>query len=225
MLIILSINSNQPKTTGDLVKLCQHYGVKGCNSDISKYLHSARGKATKTTNGWELTLTGIEYLLKIFGVTIDLEDKPKETQISCSLRAHLLKIKNPDTQSFVEESVQCLENKLFRSAVVLSWVGGMAVLYDYVINKKLNDFNAEAIRRDPKFKSITTSDDFRILKESVFLDILESISVIGGDVKKELKKCLDLRNSCGHPNTLKIGENRVAAHIEILILNIFSIYC
>lgn len=60
------------------------------------------------------------------------------------------------------------------------------------------------------------------MKESIFLDILESISVIGNDVKKELKKCLDLRNSCGHPNSLVIGENRVAAHVEILILNVFS---
>jgi hypothetical protein len=226
LLIILSTNSNKPKSVKEISNLIQNYGVKNISSSkISTYLHRSNGKAIKTPSGWELTITGIDYVLKNFNVEINFPEKSKEIQIAKSLRAHLIKIKNPETKSFVEESVRCLENKLFRSAVVLSWVGGMAVLYDYVINHKLSDFNAELIRRDPKIKPIKISDDFRSLKESVCLDILESISIIGGDVKKELKKCLDLRNSCGHPNSLKIGEHRVSAHIEILILNVFSIYC
>jgi hypothetical protein len=28
--------------------------------------------------------------------------------------------------------------------------------------------------------------------------------------------CLKLRNGCGHPNSLKIGANKVAAHLETL---------
>jgi hypothetical protein len=37
-------------------------------------------------------------------------------------------------------------------------------------------------------------------------------------------ECLMLRNACGHPNTLSIAENSVAAHIEKLIRNVFSRY-
>jgi len=44
------------------------------------------------------------------------------------------------------------------------------------------------------------------MKESDFLDRLQAISVIGKSVKQELAKRLELRNSCGHPNTLTIGE-------------------
>jgi len=41
-------------------------------------------------------------------------------------------------------------------------------------------------------------------------------------VKAELKQCLDRRNGCGHPNSLKIGPNTVAHHLEILLLNVFN---
>jgi hypothetical protein len=225
LLIILSSNSNQPKTTEEIIKLCKHFGVRGIDSSkVSVYLHRTGGKAIKTPKGWELTLTGIKHVSKTFGLNVGESEEPHDILTTKSLRSHLQKISNPNTRSFVEESITDLENKSYRSAVVLSWVGAMSVLYDYVISKKLKEFNAEAIRRDAKFKPIITPDDFRTLKESTFLDILESISLMGGDVKRELKKCLDLRNSCGHPNTLKIGENRVAAHIEDLILNVFSTY-
>ena len=40
----------------------------------------------------------------------------------------------------------------------------------------------------------------------------------------ELRNCLDRRNGCGHPNSLKIGPNTVAHHIEILLLNVFKAF-
>ncbi|MCJ7740317.1 hypothetical protein MUP32_03285 [Candidatus Microgenomates bacterium] len=219
ILILLSINSKEPKSTEEIVKLGYQFGLTAAGKwNISQHLRSTGGKAIKTPKGWELTLTGIQFLYLTFGVEIDSQ----EIHIANDLRSHLPKIKNQDTLAFVTESVLCLESKLYRSAVVLSWVGAIAVLYDYVIVNKLKEFNIEATRRDPKWKNAKVTDDLSLLKESEFLDILENISVIGNDVKKELKKCLDLRNSCGHPNSLVIADNRVAAHIEILVLNVFA---
>jgi hypothetical protein len=60
------------------------------------------------------------------------------------------------------------------------------------------------------------------MKEHDFLDVLESISVLGKNVKQELQKCLQLRNGCGHPNTLQIADHKVSAHVEDLILNVFA---
>ena len=60
------------------------------------------------------------------------------------------------------------------------------------------------------------------MREANFLVVLEAISVLGKNVKQELDICLQLRNSCGHPNSLQIGENKVFVHIEMLILNVFS---
>jgi hypothetical protein len=45
-------------------------------------------------------------------------------------------------------------------------------------------------------------------EETTFLQIAESISMLGKNVKQELEGCLRLRNSCGHPNSLKIGVNK-----------------
>jgi hypothetical protein len=60
------------------------------------------------------------------------------------------------------------------------------------------------------------------MKEADFLVIIEAIAVIGKNVRQELEGCLKLRNGCGHPNSLKLGENKVAAHLETLILNVFA---
>jgi hypothetical protein len=60
------------------------------------------------------------------------------------------------------------------------------------------------------------------MKEYDFLQVLHAISVIGKNTKDELEGCLKLRNTCGHPNSHKIGEHRVTSHVETLVLNVFS---
>jgi hypothetical protein len=61
------------------------------------------------------------------------------------------------------------------------------------------------------------------MKEHDFLDVLETIGVMGKNVKQALQnQCLGMRNACGHPNSLKISENNVAAHLDTLVLNVYS---
>ena len=60
------------------------------------------------------------------------------------------------------------------------------------------------------------------MKEHEFLQVLAAISVLGKNVKDELEGCLKLRNGCGHPNTLTVGESKAAAHVETLIQNVFA---
>lgn len=69
-----------------------------------------------------------------------------------------------------------------------------------------------------------TVDDLARMKEYEFLKVLEAVSVIGGSVKAELEACLKLRNGCRHPNSLQVSESRVASHVEILVLNVFSVF-
>jgi hypothetical protein len=85
-------------------------------------------------------------------------------------------------------------------------------------------FNVVAGRRDPKWRQAKNRDDLAGMKEYDFLQVLAAISLIGKSVKTELETCLRLRNGCGHPNSLKIGENRVAAHLETLIQNVFEVF-
>ena len=56
-----------------------------------------------------------------------------------------------DARAFVLEAIVCAEQSLLRAAVVLSWVGAMALLHDHVIANRLADFNKLAAS-DPKWK-------------------------------------------------------------------------
>jgi hypothetical protein len=60
------------------------------------------------------------------------------------------------------------------------------------------------------------------MKEADFLERFAGIKVIGKNVKTQLVNGLNLRNGCGRPNSLKVGANVVAAHIETLLLNVFD---
>lgn len=104
----------------------------------------------------------------------------------------------------------------------MSWLAAVRVLHTHVFAHHLTVFNAEAKRVDGRWKDAKTTDDLGRMSESDFLDRIAATSVVGKNVKKELKDCLDRRNGCGHPNSLKIGANTVAHHIEILLLNIFK---
>ena len=95
-------------------------------------------------------------------------------------------------------------------------------LFRSILNNHLTDFELELKKRKPKSKQIKTLDDLASLKEYDFLQITSSISVIGKNVRQELEQCLKLRNACAHPNSLSLGEIRVAAHLEVLILNVYQ---
>ncbi len=139
-----------------------------------------------------------------------------------AFRAQVNNLQNQQTKDFVDEAIGCYSNSNYRAAVVLSWVGAISLLYDHIIQNHLVQFNAEASRVNAKWKNANTFDDLTSMKEHSFLQIIAGTGIIGKNVKQELEQCLQLRNSCGHPNSLVIGELRAAAHIETLILNVYT---
>jgi hypothetical protein len=104
----------------------------------------------------------------------------------------------------------------------MAWLGAMDVLHSYVVTNHLAAFNAEAARVNSKWKVAVTKDDIGKMGEAEFLDRIESLSIIGKNVKAQLKVCLDLRNGCGHPNSLSVSVNKSAAHMETLLQNVFE---
>lgn len=220
LLLCLAVDSDTEKAVKEIRELAVAAGMRAAkNYNISAALGRSKGVVIRTNRGWKLTNNGKKHVQKIIGTA----HNPIKTHVVESLRDHLAKISDDTIRAFVNEAVECFEYGLFRAAVVLSWVGAVSVLYKEVIDYHLAGFNAEALRRNPKWKSATSIDDLAVgVKEKDFLDILQAISVIGKNTKQELVNCLERRNSCGHPNSYKIGENVVTAHIETLILNVFS---
>jgi hypothetical protein len=218
LLICLAVG-DEPKSVGELTETAARIGLPAAKAwNISGLLSASGGKAIRTPQGWELSGAGKQAVEALAG-PLGTASPPKP---AISLRAHITAIADPHTREFVEEAISCLEHKLHRAAVVLSWIGAVSLLYDYVLKHELASFNPEATKRDAKWKTAKTRDDLARMKEFDFLQILESISVIGKNTKAELEGCLKLRNACGHPSSLSIGEHRVASHIEILVLNVFG---
>jgi hypothetical protein len=216
LLICLAVG-NAPKAVAQVRQVGAKVGIAGIKKwNVSQLLGGSPG-AIRTPTGWELTQTGRSEVETLAG---PLASGP--VKAATALRAKLTKIKNLDTQAFVEQAISCFERDLHRAAVVLSWVGAVALLYDHVVANELVAFNAEAKRRDSKWKIAKNADDLALMGEHEFLQVLHAISVIGKNVKQELEPRLKLRNGCGHPNSLQIAEHTVASHIEILILNVFA---
>jgi hypothetical protein len=218
LLLCLAANGEEPKSVERILEIAKEAGIPSAGSwDIGELLRKSRSQAIKTPGGWELGPKGRTAVVELIGGT-GLGPGPAAD----TLRAELKRITDLDTKAFVDEAIRCYERGLFRAAVVLAWVGAVSVLYKHVIDNKLADFNSEAVRRFPKWKSAKNADDLVRMKEHDFLQVLDGISVIGKSVREELEGCLKLRNGCGHPNSLKIAGSRVAAHIEVLVLNVFS---
>lgn len=222
ILICLAVDADAAKEVSAIRSLAEASGLRIIkNWNISLILSRTKGFAVRTDKGWELTSAGKQRVQTLVGPLL----QSPVAQVIPHLRTLLPTIKNPQVASFIEEAIRCLELGLWRSGVVLSWVGAVAVLYDHVLANHLPAFNAEAVKRNPKWKSASTTDDFSRMQEADFLVVLESAQIIGKSVKQELEGCLKYRNGAGHPNQLKVGAARATGHVETLIQHVFAVYC
>lgn len=221
LLVLLAIESVEPLSVGKIKERCLSAGVpKLAKKNISDILGKSSGSVALTSKGWEIQQPGVERVRELAqSASVNLV----VTHSSRSLRGHADPISDVLTKSFVMEAIHCFEAKQYRAAVVFSWAGAVALLHKKVFTTKLAEFNAEATRRDAKWRTAKQQDDLGRMKEHDFLDVCEAIGIMGKNVKQILQnECLMLRNACGHPNSASIAENSVAAHIEKLIKNVFS---
>ena len=217
-LLCLAVEPIAPRAIKDIVSIGHAAGWRAVKKkNISLLFSRSKGNVIRCEDGWELTSAGKLHVSKLVQ---PLSGNPIPA-VASALRSHLSKLANEDTKRFVDEAVACFEGRQFRAAVVLSWVGAIALLQTHVVNNRLAEFNAEARARNPKWKDALTADDVGLMTEDNFLDVLQAISVLGKNVKQELKKALTLRNGC---NSLKLAEHKVSAHIEDFVLNVFAVF-
>ena len=220
-LLIVLASFEEPCQIKDIQERARHAGFRIPGSwNSSATLARTKGLAVRTHNGWEITDAGKQHLANI-GVT---KVSSRALQVATDLRAQLLTIKSDQTRSFLEEAIGCYEAAFYRAAIIMSWVGALSVLYEYICSNHLARFNAEARRMNSKWREAKTTDDLTRMRERDFLDRIANISVISRDTRKALGDCLDRRNSCGHPNSLRLRENTAAHHVEVLLLNVFTVY-
>lgn len=219
VLICLATDNATPKEGKEIKHLASSHGLnKIYKWNITAYLNTCGRDVIKIGNKWELTTSGKQRVLDLLGSNASTPP----TVIASNIRKHLSLIKNMDVKNYVTEAIECFEARHYRACVILSWIGAISLLQEYVFRNCLMDFNNDAQIRFKDWKIAKTTDDIGRMKEHHFLIVLEAISVLGKNVKQELEKCLNLRNGCGHPNSLQIADSIAAAHLETLMLNVFS---
>ncbi len=223
VLLCLAVGYDTPAAVKEITALGFKNGFRKIKKiNVSDLLGRSKGFAVRVEGGWQLTADGIKQVQTIAGPLMN-SPVPK---VASSLRTLLQNITDRQTIAFVEEAITCFEMHQYRAAVVLSWVGAMSLLYDYVIKNELSKFNADATTRFASSRNpwvgARNSDDLSRMKEADFLVVIEKTSIIGKNLKQQLETALKLRNGCGHPNSYKLGEHKVSAHIEDLILNVYS---
>ena len=216
LLVIMSLA--QPVKNPAIMARAQEAGCNMKAWNIADILAKAKGTTLRMPGGYEVAEKGHARLEEL-GIT---KLPPAAAKVAQDLRRHLASIKDETTRAFVAEAIQCHEAALYRSAIVMSWLAAVCVLHNEVVTNHLSAFNIEAKKVDAKWKTAATSDDLGRMKESDFLDRIAAIGIVGKNVKAQLVAGLNLRNGCGHPNSLKVGANVVAAHIEMLLLNVFD---
>lgn len=218
-LLVILASLDKPASLNGIREASKNAGYRiPAKWNMSATLSRSKGQAINIPSGWEISELGRAHLRSL-GVS---DISPAAIVVAFDLRKHLEKIKVEDTRNFVEEAIKCHEFGLYRSAIVMSWLGAVSVLHGYVHTNRLGDFNTEASRVDTRWKNAVTTDDLGKMNEDKFLDTIERLSIIGKNVKETLKECLKRRNGSGHPNSHKFSTNQSAAHLEALLLNVFE---
>lgn len=193
--------------------------AKGRNSPLLKITN-------KPT--FSLSIYGLKevesYLTSDIQSTATLEDYLK-TALPY-LEKIITKVQEDNKRKFLSEAIYCLEIRVKRATVIMTWCATVDHLYDYILGKKLSDFNLALSKRSDSCKKIKikSKDDFSDIKESIFIEVCRSARVISNDVRKILSEKLDIRNTCAHPSDVEIHDSKVVNFVEDLVDNVLVKY-
>ncbi|MGY5353616.1 hypothetical protein [Wenyingzhuangia sp. IMCC45467] len=146
--------------------------------------------------------------------------------VSNTLRDLITELTGNEQKKYLEEAISCFEIKSFRASIIMTWLLAMDIMYEYILNpKNLTIFNS-AIQTHGKYKKIkiNSKDDFSSIKESDFIELLRVSKIITNDTRKILDEKLGVRNSCAHPNSMKILDYKAIGYIQDLVINVIKKY-
>jgi len=216
------VNNKEVFTTSE-IKACflEHNLSMPANisNELSKLIKEKPQFIIKVNNGYSFHRTAKK------GLQDSFVSSGPAIQVSKALRDLIPKINSKEQKAFLEEAISCFEIQAYRASILMTWLLTMDVMYEYVITKKLMEFNA-AVQTHGKHKKLTFNikDDFSEIKESDFFELLRVGKLISNDVRKILVEKLDFRNTCAHPNTVVVKNSKAIAVIDDLIENVIFKY-
>jgi hypothetical protein len=202
--------------------------IKKWNIAQSLLIAAKDGQVAQLSSGWRLLSPGYKIIEEYF-----TPHAPLIAETRHSLQTYLDQVTDQQRKAFLEEAIRSFDVKAYRAAIVLSWVGAMHILQEHVVAHHKASFNSAGAARAAKYAAagktfnfvpIKGIKDFGTVGEADILQICQDAGVLHKAEKQVLEDRLNLRNQCGHPNPLVIGEHSVANHLELLIVNVYSKY-
>jgi len=208
-------------TTSELVAVGESVGLQGIRKwAISDIFGRAKGVTLRIGQKWEIAEPGSK---RIATMCPDVFSPSVVTQTLDEVRLHASGITEQTTWEFIDEAIRAFEANCPRASAVLAWVGAIWLLQEHVLRNLLPAFNAAAATRFSSWRTASSRDHLNRMQESEQLLVMNDIGMFDRNVKRELESlCLGLRNSSGHPNELKVDSIRVAAHLSMLLTNVYQ---
>lgn len=206
------------RVPGDLSALLKSQS-NGRNSTLIK--SRARGR-------YSISIYGVQEVESVLPQTYSTPEATSTflTAAVPYLKKTIAKVSNPVRKEYLAEAISCLAVGARRATIVLTWIATMDHLYEYVLQKKLVEFQSALSCRNDRISQLTITgrDELTEIKESAFIEVCRSANIVTNDVRKILDEKLGTRNSCAHPSTITIGESKVVSFIEDLVDNVIAKY-
>ncbi len=119
-----------------------------------------------------------------------------------------------DVQSYFQEALDCLESKLYRSAVVMAWAGFFSVFVEDLFANK----QPEIAQHHKKLSFADGAELKEKLSEFAILETAKIVKFIKNPAFRKYDGQLSTRNSCAHPSLYKPSSNEAIAFVELMIV-------
>lgn len=146
----------------------------------------------------------------------------KSPVLGSNLSRLLNDIADEDERNYINEALNCLSIDARRAAIVLGWIGAMWSLHKRIENKGFSLFNKCYEERYSKSgkrstKTIKKIEDFEYSPDNEVLLVSEDMGILDRGERRILEKCLELRNTCGHPSKYVPGPSETSVFFERLV--------
>lgn len=118
-----------------------------------------------------------------------------------------------DVQDYFSEAISCLEGKLYRSGVVLSWAGFFHVFAENLFAQHETDIRAKRLKWT--FKDLDELKETRA--ESQLIIVAKDVKFINRAACRKLDGQLAERNQCAHPTLYRPSMNAAIGYVDDMI--------
>jgi len=118
-----------------------------------------------------------------------------------------------DVQDYFKESITCLEQELFRAAIVMSWAGHFHVYSEVLFTRHESDI--KELR--PKWKFGDVNELKEGYPEAQIIDVAKEVKFTSKARLRILQGQLSTRNQCAHPTLFRPSLNSSIGYVDEMI--------